>query len=54
MDINFDKINLSDEQIRNIRALAGIETQRGIANQFNTSQAVIQYILSGKTYSEVA
>jgi len=44
----------TDEQIRQIRKLAEMTfKQRDIAATFSTSQAVIQYILSGKTYSEV-
>jgi len=44
----------TDEQIRQIRKLADMTfKQRDIAAMFSTSQAVIQYILSGKTYSEV-
>jgi len=44
----------TDEQIRQIRKLAEMTfKQRDIAAMFSTSQAVIQYILSGKTYSEV-
>lgn len=42
------------EQILQIRKLSEMAfKQRDIAEMFNTSQAVIQYILSGKTYSEV-
>ena len=29
------------------------KSQRTIANMYNTSQAVIQYILANKTYKEV-
>lgn len=44
----------TEEQVRNIRKLYTMEfTQRVIAEMFDTSQAVIQYITSGKTYSEV-
>lgn len=43
-----------DGEIHTIRALALMKnSQREIAEMFKTSQAVIQYIVSGKTYSEV-
>ena len=45
----------SDVQIREIRILPHFgRTQRKIAEMFNTSQAVINYILTGKTYKEIA
>jgi hypothetical protein len=44
----------SDVQVREIRILPHFgKTQRNIAAMFNTSQAVINYILTGKTYKEI-
>jgi hypothetical protein len=49
----FGRRIFTDEQIRLIRQLKGKKSQRTIAKMYNTSQALIQYILANKTYKEV-
>jgi hypothetical protein len=43
----------NDKEIKSIRQFKGKKSQRTIAKMYNTSQAVIQYILANKTYKEV-
>jgi hypothetical protein len=43
----------NDKEVKSIRQFKGKKSQRTIAKMYNTSQAVIQYILANKTYKEV-
>jgi hypothetical protein len=44
---------LTDDEVRSIRALAGSQTQRSIAEQFGVHQGVVWRIIKGKAWAHV-
>lgn len=47
------RTNLSDDEVRRMFALKGIDTQRNIAKEFGVSFSVVNRIFSGKNFSHI-